>query len=196
MGRLILFNKPYEVLCQFSPSPGRQTLKDFISVPAVYPAGRLDANSEGLVVLTDDGRLQHRISDPRHKLAKTYWVQVNGVPTPQALAQLASGIDLGDFVTQPARARLAPEPDWLWPRQPPVRYRKSIPTCWVELALTEGKNRQIRRMTAAVGYPTLRLIRFSIGAWSLAGIPSGEWRELTLPHASRATRGAAGRKLK
>jgi 23S rRNA pseudouridine2457 synthase len=183
MGRLILFNKPYGVLCQFSPSPGRQTLKDFVPVTAVYPAGRLDADSEGLVVLTDDGRLQHRISDPRHKLTKTYWVQVDGVPTPEALALLASGINLGDFVTRPARARLAPEPGWLWPRQPPVRYRKSIPTAWVELALTEGKNRQIRRMTAAVGYPTLRLIRYSTGAWSVAGLASGEWRELSLPAA-------------
>lgn len=196
MGRLILFNKPYGVLCQFSASPGRHTLKDFVRVPAVYPAGRLDADSEGLVVLTDDGRWQHRISDPRHKLAKTYWVQVEGVPTPQALAQLAGGVDLGDFVTRPARARLVPEPDWLWPRQPPVRCRKSIPTSWVELTLSEGKNRQIRRMTAAVGYPTLRLIRFSVGAWSLAGLPSGAWRELTLPHVSPEDPGANRRKLK
>ena len=192
MGRLILFNKPYGVLCQFSPSPGRQTLKNFVPVPAVYPAGRLDADSEGLVVLTDDGRVQHRISDPRHKLAKTYWVQVERVPSPQALAQLAGGVDLGDFVTQPARARLAPEPDWLWPREPPVRYRKSIPTQWVELALNEGKNRQIRRMTAAVGHPTLRLIRFSVGAWNLAGLASGKWRELSLPAATGLATGGRG----
>ena len=196
MARLILFNKPYGVLCQFSPSPGRQTLKDFVPVTAVYPAGRLDADSEGLVVLTDDGRLQHRISDPRHKLAKTYWVQVEGVPTPEALARLASGIDLGDFVTRPAQTRLAPEPDWLWARQPPVRYRKSIPTTWVELALSEGKNRQIRRMTAAIGYPTLRLIRYSVGAWDLAGLASGEWRELSLPAAAEIVTGAARRRLK
>jgi 23S rRNA pseudouridine2457 synthase len=195
MGRLILFNKPYGVLCQFSASPGRQTLKDFVPIPAVYPAGRLDADSEGLVVLTGDGRLQHRISDPRHKLAKTYWAQVEGVPTQEALAQLASGVDLGDFVTRPARARLAPEPEWLWPRQPPVRYRKNIPTTWVELALTEGKNRQIRRMTAAVGYPTLRLIRYSVGAWDLAGLASGEWRELNAP-ATAEIATAAVRKLK
>ena len=196
MGRLILFNKPYGVLCQFSPSPARQTLQDFVPVPAVYPAGRLDADSEGLVVLTDDGRLQHRISDPRHKLAKTYWVQVEGVSTSQALAQLAGGVDLGDFVTRPARAQPVPEPAWVWPRQPPVRCRKSIPTSWIELTLSEGKNRQIRRMTAAVGYPTLRLIRFSVGAWSLAGLPSGAWRELTFPHASLAATGARRRKLK
>jgi 23S rRNA pseudouridine2457 synthase len=178
MSRLILFNKPYGVLCQFSASAGRQTLKDFVPIPDVYPAGRLDADSEGLVVLTDDGRLQHRISDPRRKLAKTYWVQVEGVPTPQALAKLRLGVELGDFVTRPAQAQLAPEPDWIWPRQPPVRYRKNIPTSWLELALNEGKNRQVRRMTAAVGYPTLRLIRFSVGAWSLAALSSGEWRKL------------------
>jgi 23S rRNA pseudouridine2457 synthase len=178
MSRLILFNKPYGVLCQFSASAGRRTLKDFVPVPDVYPAGRLDADSEGLVVLTDDGRLQHRISDPRHKLAKTYWVQVEGVPTPEGLSNLGSGVNLGDFVTRSAQAQLAREPDWVWPRQPPVRYRKNIPTSWLELTLNEGKNRQVRRMTAAVGYPTLRLIRFSVGAWSLAGLPAGEWREL------------------
>lgn len=183
MGRLILFNKPYGVLCQFSPSSGRQTLKDYIPVPAVYPAGRLDTDSEGLVVLTDDGSLQHRISDPRHKLAKTYWVQVEGIPTGDAMARLGRRIDLRDFVTQPAMAELAPEPAWLWPREPPIRYRRNIPTQWLKLTLNEGKNRQVRRMTAAVGLPTLRLIRYGIGIWNLEGLAPGQWRELLAPAA-------------
>jgi 23S rRNA pseudouridine2457 synthase len=195
MSRLVLFNKPYGVVCQFRPSGDTPTLKAFIPMPDIYPAGRLDADSEGLVVLTDDGRLQHDISDPRHKLAKNYWVQVEGKPTSQSLAKLRRGVDLGGFVTRPAQAQPAPEPDWIWPRQPPVRYRKSIPTSWLRLTLYEGKNRQVRHMTAAVGYPTLRLIRFSIGAWNLAGLPSGEWRELSLPPGSRTTPGAAQRKL-
>ena len=178
MPRLILFNKPHGVLCQFSPAPGRQTLKDFVPVPAVYPAGRLDADSEGLVVLTDDGRLQRQVSDPKYKQAKTYWAQVEGLPTPQALAQLAGGIDLGDHFTRPAAAELEGEPAWLWPRNPPIRYRKAIPTQWLKLTIAEGKNRQVRRMTAAVGYPTLRLIRYGIGIWELAGLASGEWRDI------------------
>ena len=177
MSRLILFNKPYGVLCQFSASAGRQTLKDYIAIPDVYPAGRLDADSEGLVVLTDDGSVQHRVSDPRHKIAKTYWAQLDGIPSADALARLTLGVDLGDFVTQPASAELAAEPGWLWPRQPPVRYRKNIPTSWLNLTLSEGKNRQVRRMTAAVGYPTLRLIRFGVGPWDLAGMAPGSWRE-------------------
>lgn len=179
MPKIILFNKPHGVLCQFSASAGRQTLKDYVPVPRVYPAGRLDADSEGLVILTDDGKLQARISDPRRKLTKTYWVQVEGIPTPQALAQLTRGVDLGDFVTRPASAELAAEPAWLWPRQPPIRYRKSIPAQWLTLKLTEGKNRQVRRMTAAVGFPTLRLIRYGIGIWDLAGLTPGAWREFT-----------------
>lgn len=178
MSRVILLNKPYGVLCQFSPSPGRQTLKDFIAVPAVYPAGRLDADSEGLVVLTDDGQLQHRVSDPRHRHAKTYWVQVEGLPPPQALEQLARGVKLGDYVTRPATVELAAEPAWLWPRQRPIRYRRNIPTQWLKLTLAEGKNRQVRRMTATVGFPTLRLIRYGIGIWDLAALAPGEWREI------------------
>jgi 23S rRNA pseudouridine2457 synthase len=182
MSRVILFNKPHGVLCQFRAAPGRQTLKDFIATPDVYAAGRLDADSEGLVVLTDDGALQHRISDPRHKLAKTYWAQVEGVPTRDALARLQKGVDLGDFVTLPAAAKVAPAPDWLWPRDPPIRERKSIPTSWIELTLREGKNRQVRRMTAAVGFPTLRLIRFGVGDWDLTGLAPGKSRETSAVH--------------
>lgn len=176
MSNIVLFNKPHGVLCQFSPSPGRRTLKDFIPIADVYAAGRLDADSEGLVVLTDDGALQHRISDPRHKLAKTYWAQVEGVLTADAVARLANGIDLGDFVTLPAAAEVAAEPAWLWPRDPPIRMRKNIPTSWLKLTLKEGKNRQIRRMTAATGFPTLRLIRVSVGTWNLAGLATGAFR--------------------
>jgi 23S rRNA pseudouridine2457 synthase len=173
MSKVILFNKPYGVLCQFSPSPARQTLGDFIRVPHVYAAGRLDADSEGLVVLTDDGALQHRISDPRHKLTKTYWSQVEGVPTADAIARLAGGVDLGEFVTLPATAELMDPPAWLWPRDPPIRARKLIPTSWIKMTLREGKNRQVRRMTAAVGYPTLRLIRYGVGAWNIARLAPG-----------------------
>lgn len=177
MSQLILFNKPYGVLCQFRPVPARQTLKDFIQVPGVYAAGRLDADSEGLIALTDDGALQHRISDPRHKLAKTYWAQVEGVPNRIALERLQTGIDLDGHVTLPALAELTAAPEWLWSRTPPIRERKSIPTSWLKLILREGKNRQVRRMTAAIGCPTLRLIRFSIGTWNLAGLAPGQSRE-------------------
>jgi 23S rRNA pseudouridine2457 synthase len=177
MSKIVLFNKPYGVLCQFSASPPRQTLKDFIQIPGVYAAGRLDADSEGLVVLTDDGALQHRISDPRHKLAKTYWAQVEGTPDREALARFSRGIDLGDFTTLPATAQLVAEPLWLWPRDPPIRVRKNIPTSWLKVTLREGKNRQLRRMTAALGYPTLRLIRYAVGSWDLAGLAPGRYRE-------------------
>ena len=177
MSQVILFNKPYGVLCQFSPSDGRQTLKDFIATPAVYAAGRLDADSEGLVVLTGDGRLQNRISSPEHKLVKTYLVQVEGIPTSDALNRLSQGIDLRDFSTKPAAVETIGEPAWLWPRNPPVRFRKNIPTRWLRIAISEGKNRQVRRMTAAVGFPTLRLVRYSIGDWTIDGLLPGACRE-------------------
>lgn len=177
MSRIVLFNKPYGVVCQFSRDGLHPTLADYIAVPDFYPAGRLDTDSEGLLLLTDDGALQHRITDPAHKLAKTYWVQVEGVADETALATLQRGVQLKDGLTLPARARLMPEPETLWQRTPPVRERKAIPTSWIELSIREGKNRQVRRMTAAVGYPTLRLIRYAIGAWTLDGLPVGGWRE-------------------
>ena len=176
--RLLLLNKPFGVLCQFTDEAGRSTLKDYVVVPGVYPAGRLDADSEGLVLLTSDGALQHRIADPRHKLAKTYLAQVEGEIDDAALAVLRAGVDLGDFRTLPCAARRIPEPDWLWPRDPPVRFRKAVPTSWVEIVLREGKNRQVRRMTAKVGHPTLRLVRVAIGPWTLEGLGVGEWRAL------------------
>ena len=180
MTRVVVFNKPYGVICQFSGDGARPTLKDFIAVPGVYAAGRLDTDSEGLLVLTDDGSLQHRIADPRTKQPKTYLVQVEGEPDEAALAALrAGGLDLGDFRTQRCEARSVPEPDWLWPRDPPVRFRKSVPTSWVEIVLREGKNRQVRRMTAKVGFPTLRLVRTAIGPWSLDGLSPGQWREVS-----------------
>jgi 23S rRNA pseudouridine2457 synthase len=176
-GRIILFNKPYGVLCQFSAPEPRPTLADYIPVPAVYPAGRLDTDSEGLVVLTDDGALQARLSNPRYKAWKTYWVQVEGESTPAALEVLQHGVKLADFVSAPARARSMEPPPGLWPRVPPIRYRASIPTSWIELSLREGKNRQVRRMTAAVGLPTLRLVRASVGTWTLDGLAPGQWRD-------------------
>ncbi|MBN8440779.1 MAG: pseudouridine synthase [Thauera sp.] len=181
MARLILLNKPCGVLCQFTDEGGRPTLKDCVAIPGVYAAGRLDTDSEGLLLLTDDGALQHRIADPRHKLPKTYLVQVEGEPDDEALAALRRGVDLGDFRTRPCEVRRATEPDWLWPRNPPVRFRKSVPTSWLEIVLREGKNRQVRRMTAKVGLPTLRLLRVAIGPWSLSGLAPGEWREVELP---------------
>jgi 23S rRNA pseudouridine2457 synthase len=195
MATVILFNKPYRVICQFSDqgapgakgtAPARPTLKDYLPQRDVYPAGRLDTDSEGLVVLTADGVLQHRITDPRHKLQKTYFAEVEGEPSATTLHQLRSGVHLGEFRALPAQARWVPPPDWLWSRVPPVRFRKHIPTSWLEITLSEGKNRQVRRMTAAAGSPTLRLIRFRVGNWTIDGLKPGEWREQTLePTASR-----------
>lgn len=175
--RLLLLNKPFDVLTQFNDADGRATLKDFVPVPGVYPAGRLDRDSEGLLLLTNDGQLQARIADPKHKLAKTYWVQVEGEVSAEQLRRLCEGVELNDGMTLPAEARALDEPQ-LWPRTPPVRFRKSVPTSWLELVIREGRNRQIRRMTAAVGLPTLRLVRVRIGPWSLDGLQPGEWREV------------------
>lgn len=178
MPTLILANKPFGFLCQFSPSGGRPTLADLVPVPGVYPAGRLDADSEGLVVLTDDGPLQARIADPRHKLEKGYWVQVEGIPGGDALEQLRRGVDLGDFVTRPALADEIAEPPGLWPRDPPIRVRRAIPTAWLDVRIREGRNRQVRRMTARAGLPTLRLVRYRVGPWTLEGLAPGQWREV------------------
>ncbi|MDM0087158.1 MULTISPECIES: pseudouridine synthase [unclassified Variovorax] len=173
--RLIRFNKPYGVLSQFTPEGRWQGLKDFIDLPGVYVAGRLDADSEGLLLLTDDGPLQARIADPRFKMEKVYWVQVEGVPDDAALAALRDGVTLNDGPTRPARVRRLDPPPAVWARQPPIRVRQAIPTCWIELAIKEGRNRQVRRMTAAVGHPTLRLIRASIGPHTLDGLAPGHW---------------------
>ncbi|MEX0615640.1 MAG: pseudouridine synthase [Methylophaga sp.] len=177
MPKLIALNKPFDVLCQFTDSDGRQTLKDFIDVPGVYAAGRLDRDSEGLLLLTDNGQWQQQIADPQHKMAKTYWVQVENIPDAVALQQLQNGVQLKDGTTLPAQVRLIDEPA-IWPRNPPVRFRQSIPTQWLELTIREGKNRQVRRMTAAVGHPTLRLIRAAIGPWSLGDLLPGQWWEV------------------
>ncbi len=178
MSRLILFNKPYGVLSQFTAEGRWQGLRDYLALPGVRAAGRLDADSEGLLILTDDGALQSRIADPRHKLPKTYWAQVEGTPTESDLEPLQRGVDLGDFVTRPAQARLIDEPSGLWPRNPPIRFRAHIPTAWIELTIREGKNRQVRRMTAKAGFPTLRLIRAAVGEWTLGALQPGEWKEI------------------
>jgi 23S rRNA pseudouridine2457 synthase len=189
MSQLILFNKPFRVMSQFSPSGDKTTLADYIDLPGFYPAGRLDYDSEGLLLLTDDGALQHRISHPDHKLPKTYWAQVEGAPDPAAVAQLRRGVQLNDGPTRPARVQLLDEPA-LWPRDPPIRVRLAIPTHWLAVSLTEGRNRQVRRMTAAVGLPTLRLVRTAIGEWRLDSLQPGEWRliELPRPAARRGSR--------
>jgi 23S rRNA pseudouridine2457 synthase len=175
---LILFNKPFGVVCQFSTHESHPTLKDYISVPDVYAAGRLDTDSEGLLILTDDGGLQHRLSHPKHKELKIYWAQVEGSPEASDLHCFSQGIDLGDFMTQPAQVRVMQEPEHLWQRIPPIRERKAIPTTWLEIGLSEGKNRQVRRMTAKTGFPTLRLIRYAVGDYTLEGLNPGEWKSL------------------
>ncbi len=179
MHRYLLFNKPFQVLTQFTDDSGRATLADFIDIPEVYSAGRLDYDSEGLLLLTNDGPLIHSMMNPKFKVPKTYLAQVEGQVTEDALALLRQGVDLKDGMTRPAKAQQITDPNWLWPRDPPIRKRQSIPTSWIELTLTEGKNRQVRRMTAATGFPTLRLIRTDIGHLSVLDIPNGEYREIT-----------------
>ncbi|MEO6387322.1 MAG: pseudouridine synthase [Croceibacterium sp.] len=185
MARLIAFNKPFGVLSQFtdakSPSP-RPTLSNFVRVPGVYPAGRLDRDSEGLLLLTDDGKLQARISNPRFRAPKSYLVQVEGEADDAALRALREGVTLNDGPTLPCEAERTEDPE-LWPRDPPVRFRKNVPDCWLRITIREGRNRQVRRMTAAVGLPTLRLVRWAIGEWTLEGLPQGEWRDVTPPGA-------------
>ena len=178
MSRIVIFNKPYGVLSQFTPEGRWRALNEFIPLKDVYVAGRLDADSEGLLLLTDDGKLQAKIADPKHKLEKTYWAQVEGIPDEAALDRLRAGIALADFTAQPAKVRRIDEPAGLWPRDPPIRYRAAIPTCWLEIRIAEGKNRQVRRMGAAIGYPVLRLVRAAVGKLSVAGLGLGEWRVL------------------
>ncbi len=179
MSKVILLNKPYGVLSQFTSQEGQQTLADYIDIPNVYAAGRLDKDSEGLLVLTDDGKLQDKIASPKHKMTKTYWVQVEGEPDQAAIESLIKGVKLKDGLTKPAKVKLIAEPD-IWSRHPPIRERKSIPTSWLEIKIKEGRNRQVRRMTAAVGCPTLRLIRYSVGSWTVDGIENGGYVELSI----------------
>jgi 23S rRNA pseudouridine2457 synthase len=185
MARLILFNKPYDVLCQFRDDQGRRTLAEFIRVPRVYPAGRLDQDSEGLLLLTDLGWLQNRIADPDHKLPKTYWVQVEGVPSAEVVERLAKGVRLKDGMTKPASVAVI-SPPRIWPRDPPIRVRLRVPTTWLSVTLVEGKNRQVRRMTAAVGHPTLRLVRWAVGQWDLGGLQPGQWESAPVPERNDA----------
>ena len=189
--RYLLFNKPYDVVCQFSrSSEDRPTLKDYIPVPDIYPVGRLDHDSEGLLLLTGDGQMQHALTDPKFGHPRTYWAQVEGIPEDSALQRLRDGFDLNRYRTRPAKVRLLEKEPELWPRNPPIRYRPSIPTAWVEITLTEGRNRQVRRMTAAVGYPTLRLVRVAIGSLRVDGLEPGKWRELTATELVRISREA------
>jgi 23S rRNA pseudouridine2457 synthase len=193
--QLLLFNKPFQVLTQFTSCDGKATLADFVSAPGMYPAGRLDYDSEGLVLLTDWPALQTKISHPQWKAPKTYLAQVEGIPTNDALDALRRGVDLNDGLTLPAEAALIEEPQWLWPRTPPIRFRKAIPTSWVKLTIREGRNRQVRRMTAAIGYPTLRLLRWSVGPWTLEGLQPGESRAVPEAEIAKfmAAAGAVGR---
>jgi len=198
MSFVLLFNKPFQVLTQFTSTDGKRTLRDFIQAPGMRPAGQLDYDSEGFVLLTSDGTLQARLADPRWKTPKTYFVQVEGEPDAAALSKLRNGVVLKDGKTLPASARRVDEPTWLWPRDPPIRFRKAIPTSWIELTIYEGRNRQVRRMTGAVGYPTLRLIRWSIGEWTLEGLAPGAAQEVTFPYprsAARATRRSGRRRV-
>ena len=190
MSKICLFNKPFQVLSQFSDNEGRETLKKYIKLKDIYPAGRLDYDSEGLLALTDSGQVQHYISHPTKKLPKTYFVQIEGLPEEKDIDRLRQGVDLKDGKTKPAKVMRVTEPDWLWPRVPPIRDRKSLPTSWLKMTIVEGKNRQVRRMTAAIGCPTLRLIRYSIGSWSLEGLLPGEYRldEVYLPKNNKRTR--------
>jgi 23S rRNA pseudouridine2457 synthase len=187
MQHLLLFNKPFQVMCQFTDEAGRATLADYVNVPNVYAAGRLDYDSEGLLILTNVGWLQHQIADPRHKMPKTYLVQIEREPDANALRQLAKGVMLNDGITKPAEIELIASPN-VWERVPPVRYRKTVPTAWLRITITEGRNRQVRRMTAAVGHPTLRLIRERIGEWSLGELQPGEWKEIGCANVSFAER--------
>ncbi|MBK8523131.1 MAG: pseudouridine synthase [Betaproteobacteria bacterium] len=196
MSRILLLNKPYGYLSQFTPEGRWKGLSELLAVPGVYVAGRLDADSEGLLILTDDGKLQARIAEPKHKLPKTYWVQVEGEPGDEALEQLRRGVRYADFTTLPCGVRRIDAPAGLWERDPPIRFRQAIPTSWLELILSEGKNRQIRRMTAHVGFPTLRLIRYAVGAQSLGGMAPGEWREFSGSYADLAGTVNAGRQEK
>jgi len=186
--RYIVFHKPFGVVSQFSGGESRSTLKDFIDVPGVYPVGRLDHDSEGLMLLTDDGLLQHRLTDPRFGHPRTYWAQVEGIPDDRAIQQLSRGIRIRDYQTLPAKAHLLPSEPLLPPRDPPIRFRKNIPTAWIDITLTEGRNRQVRRMTAAVGYPTLRLVRIAIGDLRLEGLASGQWCDLKSTEVARLRR--------
>lgn len=190
--RYLLLNKPYEVLTQFTDEHGRATLKDFVPVPGVYPVGRLDFDSEGLLLLTDDKQLQHRLSDPRYKVPKTYWAQVEGVPTEAALEQLRRGVPIKDGLTAPGAAALLPEPAGLWPRTPPIRYRASIPTGWLEIRISQGMNRQVRKMCAAVGLPCLRLVRAALADLALDGLAPGQWRDLAATEVQRLRQAGAG----
>jgi 23S rRNA pseudouridine2457 synthase len=191
MAKIILLNKPYKVMCQFVDHQQRETLKNYIDIPCIYPAGRLDFDSEGLLLLTDDGLLQHQISDPKYKLAKSYWVQVEGIMSTESLTRLASGITLKDGLTKPAKVKPIELPTPIWPRKPPIRERKTQPTSWIELTITEGRNRQVRRMTAAVGHPTLRLIRHKIGHWNLGELLPGQFRQ-ELIHSQKPAKNRTG----